>query len=135
MNWLPSFFKYNFHYQITTIGWFTVIPWLTAAFMMVFVGWASDYIYKKTGSFRYSRTYPLIFSHLLGSVALIPLFYSQQLVWILLSLSLSIGAIMSVNAVYYSVNIDIAHEKAGTSFGLMSLLFSLSGIFAPIVTG
>lgn len=135
MNWLPSFFKYNFHCQITTIGWFTVIPWVTAAFMMIFMGWISDYIFKKTGSFRYSRTYPLIFSHLIGSMALIPLLYSQQIVWILLSLSLSLGAIMSVNAVYYSVNIDIAHEKAATSFGLMSLLFSFSGIFAPIVTG
>jgi sugar phosphate permease len=135
MNWMPEYLSKTFHYKLSKIGLFSTIPWLTAAVMTLIVGWFTDLVYTKTQCLRYSRTYPLIVSHLVSGVALIPLWMSHDIYWILLSLSLSVGAVMSVNAVYYSVNVDVAKERAATSFGVMGLLFSLSGILSPVLTG
>lgn len=135
MNWMPSYIDNKFHYKLSEIGLLTVIPWLTATLAMILVGWFTDYIFKKSQSLGSSRTYPLILSHLISGLSLIPLLLCHQIEWIILFLSLSIAAVMSVNAVYYSVNIDIAGSLAATAYGIMGLLFSLSGILSPILTG
>ncbi len=135
MNWMPEYLSKTFDYKLSQIGFFSTIPWLTAAMLMLIVGWLTDLIYTKTKCLRYSRTYPLIISHLVSGLALFPLWMSHNIYWILFSFSLSLGAVMSVNAVYYSVNVDVAKERAATSFGVTGLLFSLSGILSPVITG
>lgn len=135
MNWMPAYLSDTFHYQLSEIGLFTVVPWLTAAVMILFMGLFTDKIYQKTKNLRISRTYPLIFSHLLGGLALFPLMMSHDIYWIIVSLSLSIGTVMSVNPVYYTVNVDEAKERAATAFGVMGILFSLSGILSPMLAG
>ncbi|HBB53171.1 MAG TPA: MFS transporter [Legionellales bacterium] len=135
MTWMPSYIKSKFDYSLSEIGWLTMIPWIFASILMVFAGWLSDYIYRKNKCFRLSRTYPLMFSQLIGGLSLIPLVFCQQIEWFILCVSLSVGAVISVNPIYYSVNIDTAGNRAATSYGLMGLLLSLSGIIAPILAG
>jgi MFS family permease len=135
MTWMPSYIKSKFNYQLSEIGWLTMFPWLSAAILMVFAGWSSDYLYRKYQCFRLSRTYPLILSQLIGGLSLIPLMFCQKIECFILCLSLSIGSVISVNPIYYSVNIDTAGNRAATSYGLMGLLLSLSGIVAPMLAG
>ncbi len=79
MNWMPSYLENQFHYKLSAIGLLTVIPWLSATLAMVLAGWFADYIFKKTQCMRLSRTYPLILSHLISGLSLIPLLLCHQI--------------------------------------------------------
>jgi MFS transporter, ACS family, hexuronate transporter len=47
-----------------------------------------------------------------------------------------VGAgIMSANAVYFAVNVDVAPQRSATAFGIMNLAFAISGFLAPVITG
>lgn len=50
-------------------------------------------------------------------------------------ISLAVGFVMSTNASYYTVNIDIANERVGSALGIMSAVFAISGFVAPTLTG
>jgi len=39
------------------------------------------------------------------------------------------------NAAFYALNIDLAHDRAATSLGIMDAAFALAGILPPLITG
>lgn len=50
-------------------------------------------------------------------------------------ITLAVGLILSANASYFAVVIDVAKERAGTALGIMDATFAISGIVAPSLTG
>lgn len=135
MNWLPIYLHQRFNCSMTKVGLLTSIPWLSCVCSMFLIGWFTDNLMKKTSNLRYARTFPLIISNIGGGLALCPLLFQQDIVITLICTSLSIAIMMSVNSIYYNVNIDISHQKAASCYGFMGLLFSLAGIISPILIG
>lgn len=135
MTWLPSYLKQEYHLDLKQIGLYSIAPWLLAALMMWGVGTLSDYLLKKTKSYRLSRSYPILISQLLSAVCIFPIILINDITYAMIFISLAIGFAMSANAAYYAVNIDLVKERAGTALGIMDAVFAIAGFLAPTITG
>lgn len=135
MTWLPRYFSSTYNLDLNSIGIYSIFPWLTAAVMMWVTGVIADKIFVKTACLRLSRTYPIFISQILAALCIIPIRYISNLDIVVIFLSLAIGFIMSTNACYYSVNIDIARKRAATSLGIMNVCLAVSGFISPVLAG
>jgi nitrate/nitrite transporter NarK len=135
VTWLPEYFLRTYHLNLKQVGVYLIAPWLTAAVFLVAAGFISDYIWKKTGSMRASRTHMIWSSQLLSGLCFIPIMFNPGLNLALLMISLGLGFGLMANACFYSMNCDLAKDKAATSLGLMDMFLALAGILAPVLTG
>nr|WP_274520243.1 MFS transporter [Legionella nautarum] len=135
MTWLPRYLKLKYHLDLTQIGLYSIAPWLLGAIMMWGLGTLCDYIFKKTSSLRLSRSYPIFISQLFAALCIIPILSTDNIFVALIFISLAVGFVLSANASYYAVNIDIAKEWAGSALGIMDAIFAIAGFLSPTITG
>jgi len=135
VTWLPEYFLRTYHLHLKQLGWYLIAPWLTAAVFLVAAGFISDYIWKKTGSMRKARTHLIWICQLISGLCFIPIMFNPNLNVALVMISLGLAFGLMPNACFYSVNCDLAKDKAATSLGLMDMFLALAGILAPYLTG
>lgn len=136
VNWLPGFMQDTFHLKLAHVGQLLVIPWLVAAGMLAAAGFLSDYLWKKTGSVRISRSHLIWVCQLLSALCFVPIVmfpHSLDVAMVFLSLGLGFG--LMPNAAFYALNSDLAGDRAATSLGLMDCFLAAAGILAPSITG
>ena len=133
--WLPGFLEQTYNLKVKEVGLYLIVPWLTAAVFVTVAGILSDYLWRKTGRIRTSRTHIIWVSQMLSAVCFIALtqIHSLDLVIVFMSLGLAFG--LAPNACYYSLNSDLAKDRAATSLGLMDCFLAAAGMVAPYVTG
>lgn len=135
ITWLPGYLEQTYHLQVKEVGWFLVLPWLTAAILIMVGGSLSDWLWKKTASLRIARSHLIWISQLLSAVAFIPVVFCHSLVIAIIGISLGVGFGMMPNAAFYAINADLARDRAATSLGIMDCAFAAAGILAPFITG
>lgn len=133
--WLPGYFLSQHNLNLKSVGWYLTIPWLVGAIFLKLGGVLSDWLYKKTGSSRISRSHVIWSTQLLAAVFFALLSFTHTLGLSILFLSLGLGFGLMPQPAFFSINIDVAKERAGSSQGVTSSCLSLAGIVAPIVTG
>ncbi len=133
--WLPGYFLSKFGLNLKSVGWYLTIPWLTGALFLKIGGIISDKLYQKTGRSRLARGHLIWITQLLAAIFFICLSFTSTLGYSLLFLSLGIGFGMMPQSAFFSINIDVAKEKAGSAQGITSSCLSLAGIIAPVATG
>jgi MFS family permease len=121
--------------ELTSIGWFSTLPWGLACLLIPLVGWYSDRRMSRTGSIRAARVHPIWIFQLLGAVCFVPLIFTHDQTIAILMLSLGIGFSMAANAPYYSICTDLFPDDAGAATGIMVTCFSISGLVTPVLTG
>jgi ACS family hexuronate transporter-like MFS transporter len=117
------------------VGWYLTIPWLCAAVFLKAGGIISDRLYQKTGSSRLARSHLIWSSQLLAAIFFVLLGFTHSLSFSLIFLSLGLGFGFMPQPAFFSINIDVAKERAGSSQGITSSCLSLAGIVAPVLTG
>lgn len=133
--WLPGYFLSQHGLNLKSVGWYLTIPWLVGAIFLKAGGILSDYIYKKTKSTRYARSYVIWITQLLAAICFIVLGYTTTLSSSILFLSLGLGFGLMPQPAFFSTNIDVAKHRSGSSQGITSSCLSLAGIIAPLATG
>lgn len=133
--WLPGYFLSQHGLDLKSVGWYLTIPWLVGALFLKAGGVISDWLYKKTGSSRIARSHLIWSSQLLAAVCFVALGYTSSLGASLILLSLGLGFGLMPQPAFFSINIDVAKERAGSSQGISSSCLSLAGIIAPVLTG
>ncbi len=133
--WLPGYFLSQHGLNLKSVGWYLTIPWLVGAIFLKAGGILSDRIYQKTGSGRLARSHIIWISQLLAAISFVCLSFTSSLEMSLLFLSLGLGFGLMPQPAFFSINIDVAKERAGTSQGITSSCLSIAGIIAPIMTG
>lgn len=133
--WLPGYFLTQHNLDLKSVGWYLTIPWLIGALFLKAGGFLSDYLYRKTGSGRLSRSHVIWTSQLLAAIFFILLSFTDSLGSSIFFLSMALGFGLMPQPAFFSVNIDVAKEKAGTAQGLTSSCLSLAGVIAPVLTG
>lgn len=133
--WLPGYFLHQHGLNLKSVGWYLTIPWLVAALFLKAGGVLSDWLYQKTGSVRISRSHVIWASQLLSAVCFLALGYTSSLGMSIFFLSLGLGFGFMPQPAFFSINIDIAKERAGSVQGITSSCLSLAGIVAPVITG
>lgn len=133
--WLPGYFLREHNLNLKSVGWYLTIPWIVASVFLKFGGLLSDWLYKKTGSSRLSRSHVIWISQLFAAICFMFLSFTHSLHLSLFFLSLGLGFGFLPQPAYFSVNIDVAKERAGSAQGITSSCLSLAGILAPVLTG
>jgi ACS family hexuronate transporter-like MFS transporter len=133
--WLPGYFLSQHGLNLKSVGWYLTIPWLCAALFLKAGGIISDWLYQKTGSSRLARSHLIWSSQLLAAIFFILLGFTHTLGNSLLFLSLGLGFGFMPQPAFFSINIDVAKHRAGSSQGVTSSCLSLAGIIAPLLTG
>lgn len=135
MTWLPGYLESTYHLGLKQIGFFLIAPWLTAAILLAFAGFLSDYLWKQTGSFRVARSHIIWICQLLCGLCFLPVIFVHSLPVAITFISLGVGIGLMPNACFYALNSDLARDRAATSLGIMDFFFAASGILAPALTG
>lgn len=133
--WLPGYFLHQHGLNLKSVGWYLAIPWLVGAVFLKGGGVLSDALYKKTGSGRIARAHLIWISQLLAGACFVLLSYTYTLGTSIFFLSLGLGFGLMSQPAFFSVNIDIAKDRAGSSQGVSTSCLSLAGIIAPALTG
>ena len=135
MGWLPTYLSKQYNLNLTSVGLFSILPWLLAAILLWLVGYISDAVLKKTGSLRKARSHPIWISQLLAAICVIPVIYTHNLTMTLIFISLAVAFGMSANSTFYAINVDVAQERTGTALGVMDTFFAIAGFVSPTLTG
>lgn len=133
--WLPGYFLTQHGLNLKSVGWYLTIPWLVGALFLKAGGIISDWLYQKTGSSRLARSHLIWSSQLLAAICFVILSYTSSLGLSILFLSLGLGFGLMPQPAFFSINIDVAKDRAGSSQGITSSCLSLAGIIAPTMTG
>ncbi|MBS0620165.1 MAG: MFS transporter [Verrucomicrobia bacterium] len=133
--WLPGYFLREHGLNLKSVGWYLTIPWLICAAFLKSGGFISDWLYKRTGSRRLSRSHVIWVSQLLSAIFFLLLSTTHTLGLSIVFLSLGLGFGFMPQAAFFSTNIDVAKERSGTAQGITSGCLSLAGILAPVLTG
>lgn len=135
ISWMPGYLEQTYGMKLTTIGWFSSLPWALAIVLMPLAGHISDSLMKKTGSIRKARIHVIWICQLIAALFFIPLIFQPTATEAVIFLSLAIGFSMMPNSPYYSICTDLFRENAGAATGIMVTFFSVSGIVSPLLTG
>lgn len=135
ISWLPGYLQQIYHLDLKQIGWFLMLPWGLSCLSILFGGFLSDYLMKKTQRSRSARINLIIITQILSIFFFIPPILIHSLDIALISISFAIAFALMPNAAYYSACSDITKARAGTATGIMVSFFSLSGIASPAITG
>ncbi|MBS0627171.1 MAG: MFS transporter, partial [Verrucomicrobia bacterium] len=133
--WLPGYFLSQHGLNLKSVGLYLIIPWFVAAVFLKTGGILSDWLYRKTGSSRLARSHIIWSSQLLSAVFFVLLAFTDSLSLSILFLSLGLGFGQLPQPAFFSVNIDVAKERAASAQGVTSSFLSLAGIIAPFITG
>jgi MFS transporter, ACS family, hexuronate transporter len=133
--WLPGYFLSQHGLNLKSVGWYLTIPWLVAAIFLKLGGILSDWLYRKTGNSRLARSHVIWSSQLLSAFFFVLLGFTDTLGLSIFFLSLGLGFGQLPQPAFFSVNIDVAKERAGSAQGVTSSCLSLAGIVAPVLTG
>ncbi len=133
--WLPGYFLSQHNLNLKSVGWYLTIPWLIGAVFLKAGGFISDWLYRKTGNRRLARSHLIWSSQLLAAICFVILGFTSSLNLSILFLSLGLGFGLMPQPAFFSVNIDVAKDRSGSSQGITSSCLSLAGIIAPLLTG
>jgi ACS family hexuronate transporter-like MFS transporter len=133
--WLPGYFLSQHGLNLKSVGWYLTIPWLVGALFLKAGGILSDWLYQQTGSNRLARSHLIWVSQLIAAICFVALSFCHSLGLSLFFLSLGLGFGLMPQPAFFSINIDVAKERSGSSQGVTSSCLSLAGIIAPVLTG
>ncbi|MDG2045816.1 MAG: MFS transporter [Halioglobus sp.] len=135
ITWIPAYFEHEFNLKLTSIGWFTTMPWAFSIIGMVLMGTLSDHLFIASGDIRRARIHPIWILQLLAAASFIPLASITSSDWAIFWLTLGIGFSMSANGLYYSICTDLFSKSAGAATGIIVTFFSASGVITPFLIG
>jgi MFS family permease len=133
--WLPGYFLSQYNLNLKAVGWYLTIPWLTGAIFLKAGGIISDHLYKTTGRNRLAHSHLIWGSQLCAAICFLILGFTDSLGMAIVFLSLGLGFGFMPQPSFFSVNILVAKERAGSAQGVTSGCLALAGIIAPCITG
>ena len=135
MSWLPNYLEQVGHMSLASAGWFSTLPWGLSVISLISVGYLSDWLHKKTGKSRVSKSYVIFFTQCIAGLLLIPVIMIHHQSLSLALLAISVAVLLAGNAAYFTINMDIAHEYTGSAIGVMDAFFSTATLLAPTLSG
>jgi nitrate/nitrite transporter NarK len=135
LNWLPLFFKNNYHLDIQNSALFASGVFFAGVVGDSLGGILSDRIFKMTGNVRFARLSVVIAGFAGALLSLFPILFTQDITIVVLCLSGGFFFSELVIGPIWSVPMDIAPKYSGTAAGLMNSGSALAAIVSPLVAG
>jgi MFS family permease len=135
LTWLPLFFFKSFHLDLTHSALFSSGVLLGGVVGDTVGGFASDRLYRRTGSVQIARRNVIVVGMLGAFIFLVPVVLIHNLTIVALCLSGACFFSELVVGPIWAVPMDIAPRYAGSASGMMNFGFGIAGIISPVVFG
>jgi MFS transporter, ACS family, hexuronate transporter len=136
LTWTPKYLQDQFHYDLASLWYLGMIPWLGSCFTVVIGGRLSDRILSKTGSLFVARSGFAAVSFLLAGLCFLAIPWADSAVAVIALMAVANALNTLPNAVYWIVVIDTSpRSRTGTNSGIMHLFAASASIIAPTLTG
>ena len=134
LTWFPTYLATERQMGWIKIGFFAVMPFIAAAVGVMFGGWLSDELLKRTGSANIARKLPII-AGLLGASTIILANYVDSDAAVIAILSVAFFA-QGMTGLGWTLISDIAPKNLmGLTGGVFNFAANLAGIVTPLVIG
>lgn len=134
LTWFPTYLATERHMGWIKIGFFSVMPFVAAAVGVMFGGWLSDELLKRTGSANIARKLPII-AGLLGASTIIAANYVETDAAVIAILSVAFFC-QGMTGLGWTLISDIAPKTLmGLTGGVFNFAANLAGIITPLVIG
>jgi ACS family hexuronate transporter-like MFS transporter len=136
LSWMPKYLQDAYHYNLSSIWYLAMIPWVGPCFTVLLGGKLSDWLVRKTGSLTVGRS-GLAASCLLLTTGCFLLISQATSVWQVLALIAVANSFNSLsNSVFWAVILDSSpSSRIGTFSGITHGIANTASILAPTVTG
>ena len=136
LTWTPKYLREQFHYNLASLWYVGMIPWLGSCLTVVIGGRLSDRILSMTGSLVVARSWFAAGSFLLAGLCFIAIPWAESAVGVIALMTVANALNTLPNAVYWIVVIDTSpRSRTGTNSGIMHLFAASASIIAPTLTG
>lgn len=136
LTWTPKYLQEQFHYDLSSLWYVGMIPWLGSCLTVVIGGRLSDGILARTGSLVVARSWFAAASFLLAGLCFVAIPWAESAVGVITLMTVANALNTLPNAVYWSVVIDSSpRSRTGTNSGIMHLFAATASIVAPTLTG
>lgn len=134
LTWFPTYLAQERQLPWLHVGFFATWPFLAAAIGIIFGGWASDKLLKKTASVNVSRKLPIITGLLLSSCIIAANWMSNNtMVIVIMSVAFFGQGMVGLGWTLIS---DIAPKNmAGLTGGIFNFCANMASIITPLIIG
>jgi ACS family D-galactonate transporter-like MFS transporter len=134
LTWFPTYLATERHMGWIKMGFFAVMPFIAAAVGVMFGGWISDFLLKRTGSANLARKLPII-AGLLGASTIIGANFVESDAMVIGVLSVAFFS-QGMTGLGWTLISDIAPKNLmGITGGIFNFAANLAGIITPLVIG
>ncbi|WP_343598427.1 MFS transporter [Acinetobacter sp.] len=135
VSWGPKYLQDTFHYNLNSLWYIAMIPWIGSTITVVLGGYISDYLYRHFNLKIARNVFACVMLCLTAACfVLIPQMTSATSIIALIALGNACNAM--VNNVYYSVIIDVSpNANVGSFSGFTLAIANLASIIAPMLSG
>ncbi|WML44735.1 MFS transporter [Neobacillus sp. PS3-40] len=135
LTWTPKYLQDQFGFQLSSLWYLGMIPWVGAVFTVLLGGKISDFLRAKTGSLRIARSGLAVVSLLCTAISFIIIPIQHSIVGVMVLMCIGNAFNFLPNSVYWSVIIDTEPSRAGTFGGITHFITNIATILAPTLTG
>jgi sugar phosphate permease len=135
LTWTPKYLQDQFHFELSSLWYLGMIPWIGAVFTVLLGGKISDALREKTGSLRIARSGLAVVSLLLTAVCFMLIPTQHSVVGVLTLMAIGNAFNFLPNSVYWTVVIDTEPRRAGTYGGITHFITNIATVVAPTLTG
>lgn len=135
LNWLPLFFKNNYHMEIKNSALFASGVFFAGVVGDTLGGVISDGILKRAGNLRYARIGVTFVGFMGALLCLMPIFFVTDITTVALCLSGGFFFAEITIGPMWAIPMDIAPKYSGTAAGLMNTGSALAAIVSPLIAG
>ncbi|WP_068674942.1 MFS transporter [Oceanobacillus sp. Castelsardo] len=135
LTWTPKYLQDEFGFQLSSLWYLGMIPWIGACFTVLLGGKISDYLRMKTGNLRIARSGLAVVSLLCTAICFVLIPTQNTVLGVMILMCIGNAFNSLPNSVYWSVIIDTEPSRAGTFGGITHFITNTATIIAPILTG
>jgi ACS family hexuronate transporter-like MFS transporter len=136
LTWTPKYLQDQFHYNLSSLWYVGMIPWIGSCLTVVIGGRLSDRILAMTGSLIVARSWFAAGSFLLAGLCFMAVPWAESAAGVIALMTIANALNTLPNAVYWIVVIDTSpRSRTGTNSGIMHLFAATASIIAPTLTG
>ncbi|MBD1380984.1 MFS transporter [Metabacillus arenae] len=135
LTWTPIYLQDVFHYNLSSLWYLGMIPWIGACITCPLGAKLSDLLRQKTNNLRLARTGISIISYFLTAVCFLIILtvHSPGAVLFLMFLGTSFTYLNST--LFWAIVLDTEPSRAGAYGGILHFFGAFASLLAPTLTG
>ncbi|MFP3646695.1 MFS transporter [Paraburkholderia sp. SIMBA_054] len=136
LTWMPKYLQDTYRYDLSSIWYMAMIPWIGPCFTVLLGGKLSDWLVRRTGNLTLGRSGLAAACLLLATICFL-LISKATSVWQVLTLVAVANSFNSLsNSVFWAVILDSSpSSRTGTFSGITHGIANTASVLAPTVTG